>query len=159
MSGIFGEDVVVGEPRIDSPAGGRLPFILWFSHRRSAQGPLPKSRTTEQSHDFHRTYKAGYRDPMICGVDISSVSLAADRPRRRTGSFPNTGEGIGALAAFCQSHRVELVAMEATGGYEQRALALLSEQGLPVAILNPRAVRQFAQSMGLEKRPTPSMPA
>jgi hypothetical protein len=45
-----------------------------------------------------------------------------------------------------------LVAMEATGGYEQQAFAQLSEQGLPVAILNPRAVRQFAQSMGsLEK--------
>jgi transposase len=38
--------------------------------------------------------------------------------------------------------------MEATGGYEQRALALLSEQGLPVAILNPRSVRRFADSMG-----------
>ena len=42
--------------------------------------------------------------------------------------------------------------MEATGGYEQQAFALLSEQGLGVAILNPRAVRQFAESMGsLEK--------
>ena len=42
--------------------------------------------------------------------------------------------------------------MEATGGYEQQAFAQLSEQSLPVAILNPRAVRQFAQSMGrLEK--------
>jgi transposase len=42
--------------------------------------------------------------------------------------------------------------MEATGGYEQQAFALLSGQGLAVAILNPRAVRQFAQSMGsLEK--------
>src|SRR5579862_1671179 len=42
--------------------------------------------------------------------------------------------------------------MEATGGYEQQAFAQLSEQGLGVAILNPRAVRQFAESMGrLEK--------
>jgi len=42
--------------------------------------------------------------------------------------------------------------MEATGGYEQQAFAQLSGQGLAVAILNPRAVRQFAQSMGsLEK--------
>lgn len=66
--------------------------------------------------------------------------------------FPNTAEGIAALACFCRSHQVDLAAMEATGGYEQRALALLSEQGIPVAILNPRAVRQFAQSMGqLEK--------
>jgi transposase len=42
--------------------------------------------------------------------------------------------------------------MEATGGYEQRALLQLSEAGLPVAILNPRSVRQFAEGMGrLEK--------
>jgi transposase len=68
------------------------------------------------------------------------------------GSFPNNPEGIAALAAFCRAHEARLVAMEATGGYEQQAFALLSSQGLPVAILNPRAARQFAQSMGrLEK--------
>lgn len=44
------------------------------------------------------------------------------------------------------------MAMEATGGYEQQAFAQLSEHDLSVAIVNPRAVRQFAQSMGwLEK--------
>jgi transposase len=68
------------------------------------------------------------------------------------GSFANNPEGIAALGAFCQAHQADLVAMEATGGYEQQAFAQLSEQGLPVTILNPRAVRQFAQSMGsLEK--------
>jgi transposase len=42
--------------------------------------------------------------------------------------------------------------MEATGGYEQKALHGLSAKGIPVAVLNPRSVRQFAQSMGrLEK--------
>lgn len=56
------------------------------------------------------------------------------------------------MAAFCHNHDVELVAMEATGGYEQRAFAQLSESDLAVTIVNPRAVRQFAQSMGrLEK--------
>ena len=86
---------------------------------------------------------------IICGVDISSVSFEARIGREGAfASFPNSPTGIAALAAFCQAHQVELVAMEATGGYEQRALALLSEQGLPVAILNPRAVRRFADSMG-----------
>jgi transposase len=64
-------------------------------------------------------------------------------------SFANTPEGIAALADLCHAHQVELVAMEATGGYEQRVFAQLSERGIGVAILNPRAVRQFAQSMGL----------
>ena len=86
---------------------------------------------------------------IICGVDVSSKSLEARiGPQGAADSFPNHPEGIAALGAFCQSHEVELVAMEATGGYEQRAFALLSEQGLAVAILNPRAVRQFAESMG-----------
>ncbi len=90
---------------------------------------------------------------IVCGVDISSASLAARIGREgAAASFPNTAEGIAALGAFCHAHQVELVAMEATGGYEKQSFALLSEQGLPVAILNPRAVRQFALSMGrLEK--------
>jgi transposase len=90
---------------------------------------------------------------IICGVDVSSVSLEARIGQQgAAASFANNREGIAALAAFCRAHQVELVAMEATGGYEQQAYAQLSEQGLPVAILNPRAVRQFAQSMGaLEK--------
>lgn len=89
----------------------------------------------------------------ICGVDVSSQFLdaaigQAGTPQR----FPNTPEGITQLALFCHTDGVELVAMEATGGYERQAFALLSEAALPVAILNPRAVRQFAQSMGrLEK--------
>ena len=90
---------------------------------------------------------------IICGLDISSSSLEARIGRSgASASAPNNTEGISALAAFCCTHQVELVAMEATGGYEQQALAQLSEHGLGVAILNPRAVRKFAESMGrLEK--------
>ncbi len=45
-----------------------------------------------------------------------------------------------------------MAAMEATGGYEQQAFALLWTHQVPVALLNPRAVRRFAESMGfLEK--------
>jgi transposase len=83
-------------------------------------------------------------------VDIASESVEArigqDGP---AASFPNNCAGIAALAELCHAHQVELVAMEATGGYEQQAFAQLSERGLGVAILNPRAVRQFAHSMGL----------
>jgi transposase len=90
---------------------------------------------------------------IICGVDISSSCLEVRIGRSgAASSLPNNAEGIAALAVFCAQHEVELVAMEATGGYEQQALAQLCGQGVPVAILNPRAVRQFAQSMGrLEK--------
>lgn len=90
---------------------------------------------------------------LVCGIDVSSTSLEASVGRDgQTGSFPNTAEGIAELAAFCHEHGVTLVAMEATGGYERQAWALLSEKGIDVAILNPRAVRQFGSGMGrLEK--------
>lgn len=90
---------------------------------------------------------------IICGVDVSSTSLSACIGRSgAAASFANTAEGIAALAAFCRSHHVTLLAMEATGGHERQAFALLSGQNLAVAVLNPRSVRQFASSMGrLEK--------
>ena len=86
-------------------------------------------------------------------MDIASKSLEARIGQQgAASSFANDAEGINALGDFCRAHQAELVAMEATGGYEQQAFAQLSGQGLAVAILNPRAVRQFAQSMGsLEK--------
>jgi transposase len=86
-------------------------------------------------------------------VDVSSRWLDASLgPAGKPERFANTPAGIARLAEFCQAHQVDLVAIEATGGYEQQALALLTGQGLAVAVLNPRSVRQFAQSMGrLEK--------
>jgi len=90
---------------------------------------------------------------IICGVDVSKARLdACIEPGAIRGSFSNDGAGIAALAAFCRQQRVELVAMEATGGYERKAFLLLWEQGLPCAITNARNVRQYAEAMGaLEK--------
>jgi transposase len=86
-------------------------------------------------------------------VDVASQFLEARIGQQGLAAcFPNNSEGITGLEGFCRTHQVYLVAMEATGGYEQQAFAQLSEAGLPVAILNLRAVRQFAESMGrLEK--------
>ncbi len=90
---------------------------------------------------------------LICGVDVSSASLQASIGRSgAASSFANTPEGIADLASFCRAHHAGLVAMEATGGHERQAFALLWDAGLPVAVLNPRSVRQFACGMGvLEK--------
>lgn len=69
-----------------------------------------------------------------------------------SGCFSNQAEGIAELAEFCRQHQVDLVAMEATGGYEQQPFAHLWGEGLAVAIVNPYSVRRFAEAMGvLEK--------
>jgi transposase len=56
------------------------------------------------------------------------------------------------LRSFCAEHGVELVVMEATGGYEKLPFGLLWAAGMACAIVNPRSVRRFAEAMGfLEK--------
>jgi transposase len=90
---------------------------------------------------------------IICGVDVSSEALDArigrDGAETRIAATP---EGVATLAAFCREHRVRLVVMEATGGYEKLVHALLWSHGIPAAIVNPRSVRRFAEAMGfLEK--------
>jgi transposase len=91
---------------------------------------------------------------IICGVDVSKDWLDAHvAPAGRAGRFGNDAVGIAELAAFCGHHAVELVAMEASGGYERLAFLLLWELGQPCAApLNARNVRRFAEAMGfLEK--------
>jgi transposase len=90
---------------------------------------------------------------IICGADVSAATLDArigrDGPWRQ---FARTSEGIAQLAQFCKDHLVSLVVMEATGGYERLPFAQLWAADLPVAVVNPRSVRQFAEAMGtLEK--------
>lgn len=86
---------------------------------------------------------------IICGVDVSGEHLDARvgeaGPYQR---FARTPDGIAELASFCRQHQVTLVAMEATGGCEKLPFALLWQADLPCAILNPRQVRRYAESMG-----------
>jgi transposase len=90
---------------------------------------------------------------IICGVDIASEKLDARIGREGPfETFAYDAEGVSALAALCRKHDVKLVVMEATGGYEKLAFALLWGLGFEVAIVNPRNVREFAKAMGwLEK--------
>lgn len=90
---------------------------------------------------------------IICGVDISAATLDARIGRNGVWQqFAHTPEGIAALAAFCTHHQVDLVVMEATGGYERQPFAQLWAAGQPAAIVNPRSVRRFAEAVGqLEK--------
>jgi len=89
----------------------------------------------------------------ICGVDISSEKLdariGADGPYVEV---KRNAEGVGELARFCREHAVDLVVMEASGGYERLVFALLWKKKVPCAVVNARQVRAFAESMGkLEK--------
>ena len=57
---------------------------------------------------------------IICGVDTGSQTLDARIGRDgEWRQFARTEAGIAELATFCKDNRVDLVVMEATGGYER----------------------------------------
>ena len=88
-----------------------------------------------------------------CGGDVSKEWLDARvEPNGAEGRFRNDAAGIAEFAAFCRAHGVDLVVLEASGGYERLAFLLLWELGIACAIVNARSVRRFAEAMGfLEK--------
>ncbi len=65
--------------------------------------------------------------------------------------------GFTPLVSKLRSLEVELVVLEATGGLQARSAAAIAAAGLPVAVVNPRQVRDFAKASGRLARPTPWM--
>ena len=63
--------------------------------------------------------------------------------------FDNTPAGCRELVKFLAAVAVERIVLEATGGYERTAVAELAAAGLPVVVVNPRQVRDFAKALGL----------
>ena len=87
---------------------------------------------------------------IICGVDVSKRRLDAHvAPSGVFASFDNNPAGIADLAAFCRRHGVQLVAMEATGGFERMAFLLLWQASIACGLTNPRSVRRYAEAMGI----------
>jgi transposase len=82
------------------------------------------------------------------GVDVSKNSLDVYiQPSGKMLKVSNDEKGLKKLKAFLPK-QIMLVVFEATGGYERYAAQSLSEAELPVAIVNPRQVRDFAKALG-----------
>lgn len=83
------------------------------------------------------------------GIDVAGDHLdLAVRPSGEYRRFPNTAEGIDELIQFVKSQHAELVVAEATGKLEIPVAAALTVATIPVAIVNPRQVRDFARAQG-----------
>jgi transposase len=83
------------------------------------------------------------------GVDVSKRRLdVAVLPGGEVWQVQNDGPGIAELVSRLCSLTVGVVVLEATGGYEIEAWAALSDAGVPVAVVNPRQVREFARATG-----------
>ncbi len=86
---------------------------------------------------------------VFVGIDVSKRCLdVASRPTGEVWQVPNDADGISALAQQLTGMSPSLVVLEATGGLEWALTAELAAAGLPVAVVNPRHVRDFARAAG-----------
>ena len=86
----------------------------------------------------------------VCiGIDVSKTQLdVAQRPEGQRHVFFQTPVGIERLVVHVQSLNPSAIVLEATGGLEIPVASALAVAGLPVAVVNPRQVRDFAKATG-----------
>lgn len=83
------------------------------------------------------------------GIDISKDSLdIATRPTGATFVVDHDAAGVATLLERLQTLGPTLIVLEATGGLEVFLTAELAAAGLPVVVVNPRQVRDFAKATG-----------
>lgn len=87
-------------------------------------------------------------------IDIAKDSLAVTSDSFK-GSFPYTDSGLGKLLKKIDVLDSPLVVCEATGGYERKLMSLLFQKEIPVALVNPARVRNFARSEGTKAKTDP----
>jgi transposase len=83
------------------------------------------------------------------GIDVAKDKLdLAILGETHVTQIPNGKAGIAELACQLRARQPELIVVEATGGYQRAVVQSLFEAGLPVALVNPQRVRQYARACG-----------
>jgi transposase len=83
------------------------------------------------------------------GIDVAKDRLDVHiRPGGEVFAVGRDGKGLAVLVKRLQALAPVLVAMEATGGYETVVASAVGAAQLPLAVVNPRQIRDFAHATG-----------
>jgi transposase len=85
---------------------------------------------------------------IIVGIDVAKDTLEVATSAAEHWVCSNDLEGQRALRDRLRQSKAALIVMEATGGYETALAGTLAQANLPVVVVNPRQVRQFARALG-----------
>ncbi|HSR51455.1 MAG TPA: IS110 family transposase [Acidobacteriota bacterium] len=89
-------------------------------------------------------------DACFVGIDVSSAHLDVyDTKQHRHQRLSNDRKGLSALCRQLLELAPARIILEASGGYERDAVDTLAQAGLPVCLVNPRQVRDFARARGI----------
>jgi transposase len=101
---------------------------------------------TEGSHHKEGSTKMQQHNTICAGIDTGKrkldVAIAGSAHRLQV---DNDSDGHVRLSAWLRKHRVKRVGIEASGGYEQAAIAKLRRDGFLVIVFQPMQVRAYAK--------------
>lgn len=109
--------------------------------------PNPDSRSDPSPHSQGRVMD----EPLavFVGIDVSKDRLDVHlRPSGESFCIRRDGTGLDGLCGRLAKLPVALIVLEATGGFEATVAAALAGAGLPLCVINPRQIRDFARAMG-----------
>lgn len=86
----------------------------------------------------------------VVGIDIAKHHFDLHLlPEGKATAYANDAQGIQQCRQFLAQVGPERIVLEATGGYERALVRELQAAALPVIVVNPRRVRDYARAMGL----------
>ncbi len=89
-------------------------------------------------------------EEIYVGIDVSKKQLDyASTGEAEIWRVPNNEAGIEDIMQRCLELQPQLVVVESTGGFEKKLVSELYGAGVPVVLINPHRVREFARSIGL----------
>jgi len=95
-------------------------------------------------------------EDIIVGIDVAKDRLdVAVRPGGEAFVVERNAAGLEVLVVRLRELSPYLVALEATGGYETVVAATLAGAALPVVVVNPAQVRDFAKALGQRAKTDP----
>jgi transposase len=87
--------------------------------------------------------------PTFVGIDVAKDRLDVHlRPSDQAFALGRDGAGLDALVERLTALTPALVVLEATGGFEVAVAGALAAAGLPLVVVNPRQIRDFARATG-----------
>jgi len=115
----------------------------------SPNSRLNRRRSTRTASSHLQVREKTMSEPVYVGIDIAKETFhVATLPNVLKTQLPNTRKGHRQLSKSLKNHTIALIVLEATGGYERPLTAELLSDSLPVVVVNPRQVRDFAKGMG-----------
>jgi len=95
-------------------------------------------------------------DSIYVGIDVSKDRLDVHvLPSGQAFAVARDGKGLNELIERLGSVQPQLIAVEATGGFEAIVAAAIAGAHLPLAVVNPAQVRHFAQAIGKRAKTDP----